>query len=358
MNSDIFFAEIKKEFKELKTKYPDPRRTKVVANRPGEFSDEELIENKDTYVLLTQNGYIKQLPKTIFKAQNRGGKGVSAIKTHEGDVVMKLEYCQTHDNLLFFTNQGRVFQQRVWDIPETSRQSKGKAIVNLINLNGHEKVTTFFAADIKEGSDKKFFMFITKHGVAKKTTLSEFGNIRNNGLIAIKLKEGDELISVEMVKENDYVFIVSSGGKAITFAHDTVRNMGRSASGVRGIKLRASTETVCSVTVLPKTKIDSSFILIVTKKGYGKLVKATGFKAQNRGGIGIKAANLTEKSGEIVFSELIDNLEDTELALTSKNGQTVKVAVKQLPVLSRNTQGVILMRFSDSSDRIASATLI
>jgi len=352
------FAEMKKEFLELKTKYPEPRRTKVVANRPGEFSDEELIENRDTYVLLTQNGYIKQLPKTIFKAQNRGGKGVSAIKTHEGDVVMKLEYCQTHDNLLFFTNQGRVFQQRVWEIPETSRQSKGKAIVNLINLNGHEKVTTFFAADIKEGSDKKSFMFITKHGVAKKTTLSEFANIRTNGLIAIKLKEGDELISVEMVKENDYVFIVSSGGKAITFAHDTVRNMGRSASGVRGIKLRASGESVCSVTVLPKTKIDSSYILIVTKKGYGKLVKATGFKAQNRGGIGIKAANLTEKSGEIVFSELIDNLEGTELALTSKNGQTVKVAVKQLPVLSRNTQGVILMRFSDSSDRIASATLI
>ena len=351
------FVEIKKEFLALMDKYKDSRRTRVVASRPGEFSEEELIENKDTYVLLTQNGYIKQLPKTVFKAQNRGGKGVSAIKTHEGDEVMKLEYCQTHDNLLFFTNQGRVFQLRAWEIPETSRQSKGKAIVNLVNLNAHEKVTTFFAADGTDKSAKTFFLFVTKQGVVKKTTLSEFNNIRSNGLIAIKLKSGDELISVEMVKEGDYIFIVSSGGKAITFSHSAVRNMGRMAAGVRGIRLR-NQEIVSSVSILPKDKVESSYILVITENGYGKLVQSRGFKAQNRGGIGIKAANITDKTGRIVFSELILTLEDTELALTSASGQTVKVSAKQLPILSRNAQGVILMRFSDKSDGIASATLI
>ncbi len=350
------FAEIKKEFLLLIDKYKEGRRTKVIASRPGEFSEEELIENKDTYILLTHNGYIKQLPKSVFKVQKRGGKGVSAIKTHEDDEVMKLEYCQTHDNLLFFTNQGRVFQLRAWEIPESSRQSKGKAIVNLVNLNGHEKITTFFPLNPEDSRVDLAFLFVTKQGVVKKTTLSEYNNIRANGLIAIKLKSGDELISVEMVKKDNFVFLVSSGGKAITFNEKNVRNMGRMASGVRGIKLRAQ-EVVSSVSILPLKTIENSYILIITKRGYGKLVRAKQFKSQNRGGIGIKAANITEKTGDIVFSSLIDNLE-TEMVLSSYSGQTVKVPVKSMPVLSRNTQGVILMRFSQTKDGIAAATLI
>lgn len=350
------FAEIKKEFKLLLEKYKEPRRTKVISVRPGEFSDEELIENKDTYILLTQNGYIKQLPTSVFKAQKRGGKGVSAIKTHEDDEVMKLEYCQTHDNLLFFTNQGRVFQLRAWEIPESSRQSKGKAIINLVNLNSHEKVTTFFPLNLENIDRTQSFLFTTKKGVVKKTSLADFTNIRANGLIAIKLKPSDELISVEMVKVNDFVFIVSSGGKAITFNQKDVRNMGRMASGVRGIRLR-NQEEVSSVSIVPKDNISTSYILVVTKKGYGKLVKAKQFKCQNRGGIGIKAANITDKTGKIVFSALITDL-SVELVLTSYSGQTVKFAVKSLPVLSRNTQGVILMRFSDKKDLVAAATLI
>jgi len=350
------FSEVKKEFISLLEKYKDPRRTKVIISRPGEFSEEELIENKDTYVLLTHNGYIKQLPKSAFKVQKRGGKGVSAIKTHEDDEVMKLEYCQTHDNLLFFTNQGRIFQLRAWEVPETSRQSKGKAIVNLINLNGHEKVTTFFSVDPEKSQKGKAFLFVSKQGVVKKTAIDEFKNIRANGLIAIKLKSGDELMAVEIVSQNDYCFLVSSGGKAITFTESDVREMGRMASGVRGIKLR-NNEIVSSVTILPKENVDKSHILIITKKGYGKLVMAKQFKAQNRGGIGIKAANITDKTGTIVFSCVIEEL-DCELVLTSYSGQTVKVPVKSMPVLSRATQGVILMRFSNSKDGIASATLI
>jgi len=350
------FSEVKKEFISLLEKYKDPRRTKVIISRPGEFSEEELIENKDTYVLLTHNGYIKQLPKSAFKVQKRGGKGVSAIKTHEDDEVMKLEYCQTHDNLLFFTNQGRIFQLRAWEVPETSRQSKGKAIVNLVNLNGHEKVTTFFSVDPEKSQKGKAFLFVSKQGVVKKTAIDEFKNIRANGLIAIKLKSGDELMAVEIVSQNDYCFLVSSGGKAITFTESDVREMGRMASGVRGIKLR-NNEIVSSVTILPKENVDKSHILIITKKGYGKLVMAKQFKAQNRGGIGIKAANITDKTGTIVFSCVIEEL-DCELVLTSYSGQTVKVPVKSMPVLSRATQGVILMRFSSSKDGIASATLI
>jgi DNA gyrase subunit A len=348
-------AVIKEEIDELLEKYKEPRRTKIIANRPGEFSEEELIENKDTYILLTQNGYIKQLQKSSFKIQKRGGKGVSAIKTNEGDEVMKLEYCQTHDNLLFFTNKGRVFQLRAWEVPEGSRQTKGKAIVNFLNLNGSEQVTTFFPFNSSNHQDNAF-LFITKNGVIKKTKLAEFANIRTNGLIAIKLKGADELINVEIVNKDDLCFLVSSGGKAITFAEHTTRPMGRMASGVRGIKLRPN-EQVSSVSILSPKDVKNSHILIVTKKGYGKLVKATSFKPQYRGGIGIKAANITDKTGPIVFSAVIEAV-DEELVLTSYSGQTVKMPVKSMPVLSRNTQGVILMRFSQAKDGIAAATLI
>jgi len=350
------FLEVKKEFVSLLEKYKEPRLTKIIANRPGEFSEEELIENKDTYVLLTHNGYIKQLPKSIFKEQRRGGKGVSAIKTHQDDEVMKLEYCQTHDNLLFFSNQGRIFQLRAWEVPETTRQSKGKAIVNLVNLNGHEKVTTFFAVDPQKDYQNRSFLFVTRTGVVKKTGVEEFKNIRANGLIAIKLKANDELLMVDIVEKGDFCFLVSTAGKAITFPADSVRNMGRMASGVRGIKLR-NNEVVSSVSILPQTNIANSYILIISKRGYGKLVMAKLFKAQNRGGIGIKAGNISEKTGPIVFSAVITGL-DSKLVLTSYSGQTVKMPVKSIPVLSRATQGVILMRFSSAKDGIASATLI
>ncbi len=351
-------AEIKKEFEALKERYGDTRRTKIIRNRPGEFTEEELIPNQDTYIILTKNGYIKQLPKSAFKVQKRGGKGISAIKTNDGDSVIKMEYCQTHDNLLFFTSRGRVFDLRAWDVPEASRQSKGKAIVNLINLEAEEKVTTFFSYDPSDlGKMKgKYVIFATQKGTVKKTELSAFSNIRSSGLIAVKLQNGDSLISVEIVKDKDLIFLVSSGGKAITFDQSDVRDMGRTATGVRGIKLRTD-EVVTSMSIVPKEEVKQSSILIITRKGYGKLVKAMQFKSQHRGGMGIRAATITDKTGPIVFSEVVSDMEG-ELALTSNHGQTVKLPLLSLPILSRNAQGVIVMRFSHPGDHIASAAII
>jgi DNA gyrase subunit A len=352
------FAEARKEFIELQEKYGDKRKTKVINARPGEFTDEQLIENKETYIILTEKGYIKQLPKSAFKVQHRGGKGISAIKTNDDDQVLKMEYCQTHDNLLFFTSRGRVFELRGWDVPEASRQSKGKAIINLLNLEADEKVTTFFAIDPQnmDRLQNSYVFFTTEKGTVKKTTLGDYQNIRTSGLIAIKLSPGDQLVNVEIVSKDDFIFIVSIGGKAITFNQLGVRSMGRSAQGVRGIRLRPK-EIVSSTSIVPKADMNSKKILIVTEKGFGKLVKASSFRTQNRGGMGIKAANIGPKTGQIVFSALVAE-ENAELVLSSATGQTVKLQLANLPVLSRNAQGVIIMRFSSQKDYIVSATLL
>ncbi|MFA6004899.1 MAG: DNA gyrase subunit A [Patescibacteria group bacterium] len=351
--------DIKTELIQLKEKYGDKRKTKVVRSRPGEFTEEELIEEKEAYIVLTDNGYIKQLPPGSFKQQKRGGKGISAIKTNEGDIVKKIESCSTHDNLLFFTNQGRVLQIRAWDVPESSRQSKGKAVVNLINLQENEKVSTFFSYSPKNVDEIKntvAVFFVTKDGTVKKTNLEEYTNIRTSGLIAIKLTEKDELIDVALIKKNDFIFLVSIGGKAITFNEHIVRPLGRSAQGVRGIKLKGE-EVVTSMSVIPQAEIKSSRLLIVTEKGHGKLVDVDKFRAQNRGGVGIKAAKVTSKTGPIVFSQLVTP-EDSELILTSAMGQTVKVPIQSIPSLSRNTQGVIVMRFSEKDDHITTAAVV
>jgi DNA gyrase subunit A len=299
------------------------------------------------------------LPPGSFKQQKRGGKGISAIKTNEGDIVKKIESCSTHDNLLFFTNQGRVLQIRAWDVPESSRQSKGKAVVNLINLQENEKVSTFFSYSPKNVDEIKntvSVFFVTKDGTVKKTNLEEYTNIRTSGLIAIKLSGKDELIDVALIKKNDFIFLVSIGGKAITFNERIVRPLGRSAQGVRGIKLKGE-EIVTSMSIIPQTDIKKSRLLIVTEKGHGKLVDVDKFRAQNRGGVGIKAAKVTSKTGPIVFSQLVTP-EDSELLLTSAMGQTVKVPIESIPSLSRNTQGVIVMRFSEKGDCIATAAVI
>ncbi len=351
--------EIRKELVELKTNYTDKRKTRVMRSRPGEFSDEELIENKETYVILTDNGYIKQLLPSSFKLQKRGGKGVSAIKTHEGDIVKKIVSCNTHDNLLFFTNKGRVLNTRAWEIPESSRQSKGKAVINLINLQPEEKVSTFFSYDPTDAEAIKgmYVFFVTAHGTVKKTKLEEYTSIRSSGIIAIKLEGTDELIAVELIKNDYFIFLVSTSGKAITFASSIIRELGRSAQGVRGIKLKSDQERVTSMSIVPKEQVKTSKILIVTQRGYGKMVNVDSFRAQNRGGVGVKAANITEKTGPIIFSELIDD-ERADVVVTSAHGQTVRMPLKSLRVLSRNAQGVILMRLSDKTDSITTAAIV
>ena len=354
------FAVVKKELLRVKAAYADERKTRIIKSRPGEFSDEQLIENKDVYVILTKDGYVKSLPKDTFKAQHRGGKGIMGMTTNEGDAVSNILACETHDHLLLFTNRGKVYQARVWDIPEASRKSKGKAVVNIIPISGDEKVTSVYAYDPADTDSLKniFVFFATKQGYVKKTVLSQYLSIRASGLIAIKLEPDDELIGVDFIEPKSYVFLVCVSGKAILFAEDGVREMGRSARGVRGIRLKEKDEFITTLSVVPASHIKTCRMLIVTRLGLGKGVKVSEFRMQGRGGIGVKAANITPKSGPIIFADLVDEKDPIELLITSAYGQVVQIKTKDIPTLSRTAQGVIIMRFSEKDDHIASATIV
>lgn len=365
---DVFkiLGVIKTELLELVERYGDERRTKVVKSRPGEITDEELIENKEVIVVLTKEGYIKQVPRETFKVQNRGGKGVSGIETKETDNVYYITTAMTHDYTLFFTNQGRMFQTRVWDIPVGSRISKGKAIVNLLALRPDETVTsvlTYGANGVTTTSkqeqlaafSKKFVLMCTKQGTVKKTTFEEFENIRSNGIIAIKLEEKDELLWVKMTDGKMNVIITTKHGKAIVFKEQEVRPTGRASIGVRGIEL-ADGDLVASAEVFTQEEFKKN-IIVIGERGVGKKTNLALFKGQHRGGKGVKIASVDEKMGEICFVQIV-NPEDTTIIMTSTSGQIVKIPLASIPPRSRTAKGVILMRFSDKSDKVVSATLI
>lgn len=365
---DVFkiLAVIKTELLELVERYGDERRTKVVKSRPGEITDEELIENKEVIVVLTKEGYIKQVPRETFKVQNRGGKGVSGIETKETDNVYYITTAMTHDYTLFFTNQGRMFQTRVWDIPVGSRISKGKAIVNLLALRPDETVTsvlTYGANGVATTSkqeqlaafSKKFVLMCTKQGTVKKTTFEEFENIRSNGIIAIKLEEKDELLWVKMTDGKMNVIITTKHGKAIVFKEQEVRPTGRASIGVRGIEL-SDGDLVASAEVFTQEEFKKN-IIVIGERGVGKKTNLALFKGQHRGGKGVKIASVDEKMGEICFVQIV-NPEDTTIIMTSTSGQIVKIPLASIPPRSRTAKGVILMRFSDKADKVVSATLI
>jgi DNA gyrase subunit A len=364
---DVFkiLAVIKEELLDLSKRYGDDRRTKVIKSRPGEITDEELIENKEVIVVLTKEGYIKQVPRETFRVQNRGGKGVSGIETKETDNVYYITTAMTHDYTLFFTNQGRMFQTRVWDIPVGSRVSKGKAIVNLLALRPDETVTSVLTygptgvASSKQEQmaafQKKFVMMFTKHGTVKKTTFEEFENIRSNGIIAIKLEKEDELLWVKMTDGDMNVIITTKHGKAIVFKEKEVRHTGRSSIGVRGIEL-SDDDLVASADVFTQSEFKKN-IIVLGERGVGKKTNLALFKGQHRGGKGVKVASVDEKMGSICFVQIV-NPEDTTIIMTSLSGQIVKIPLASIPPRSRTAKGVILMRFSVKTDKVVSATLI
>jgi DNA gyrase subunit A len=353
---DVFkiLGVIKAELLELVERYGDERRTKVIKSRPGEITDEELIENKEVIVVLTKEGYIKQVPRETFRVQNRGGKGVSGIETKETDNVYFITTAMTHDFTLFFTNQGRMFQTRVWDIPVGSRVSKGKAIVNLLALRPDEIVTSVLTYGADEGKGN-FVLMCTKQGTVKKTTFEEFENIRSNGIIAIKLEEKDELLWVKMTDGKMNVLITTKHGKAIVFKEQEVRSTGRSSIGVRGVEL-AEGDLVASAEVFTNEEYKKN-IIVIGEHGVGKKTNIALFKGQHRGGKGVKIASVDQKMGEICFVQIV-NPEDTTIIMTSTSGQIVKIPLASIPPRSRTAKGVILMRFSDKSDKVVSATLI
>jgi len=352
---------IKKELTALKEKYGDERRTKVYQQALEEFADEDLIPKEKCLVTLTKSGYIKRLPIGTYRSQRRGGKGVTGMSTKESDEIYQMCTCTTHDNILFFTNKGRVFNTKVWDIPEGSRQAKGQAAINLINIEQGETIQSVLTLDSqKEG----FLIMTTKNGIVKKTNRQHFQSIRNSGLIAIKLKAGDELRWVKPTSGQDHILLVSCQGKSIRFKEADARPMGRDTSGVRGIRLKKG-DSVVGMEVFsaklnqPKDRRRRFFrdILVITEKGLGKRTVIDEWPVQKRGGIGVKPANLTAKTGQIVASQMV-NQDIKQVILTSKKAQVIKLPLKNIPRLGRDTQGVILMRFSKTADTVAAVTCL
>lgn len=346
---------IKDELLYLKEKYGDERRTQVIKAKPGEITDEQLIENKEVIVVLTKEGYIKQVPKESFRVQNRGGKGVTGMETKDTDNVYYITTAMTHDYMLFFTNQGRVFQNRVWDIPQGSRISKGKAIVNLLSLKPDEKITSIltYNNEVLEKANKHFVVMSTKFGTVKKTPFEEYVNIRTNGIIAIKLEKNDELLLVKLTNGEKNVILVSKNGKAIVFKEKEIRITGRSSIGVKGMELEDNNQVIAA-----DVFSDDEFkkdILVIGEKGIGKKTALSNFKGQHRGGKGVKIASLDDKVGHIALAMILQP-EDETLIITSALGQVVKIPLSSIPSRSRTAKGVILMRFSDKSDRVVSAT--
>jgi DNA gyrase subunit A len=341
---------IKDELTVIRDKYADDRRTRVYKQKVGEFSEEDLVADETTIVTITKGGYVKRQLPISFRTQNRGGKGISGITTKLEDVVSHIFYTKTHDNLLFFTDKGRVFQIKVWEIPETSRVAKGQALVNLINVEQGENITAILTSRAKDAT--KFLFMCTIQGNVKKTPLAEYANIRKNGLISIKLDAGDQLRWVVPTTGQDDIIIISREGQSIRFAESQVRPTHRDTSGVRGIMLGKG-DSVVSMNLITNPEEE---VLVVMEKGLGKKTKISAWKRQGRGGNGIKAAQVTDKTGRIVTAQIV-TADDDHLVLTSNKGQLIKLTLKDVPTLQRQTQGVILMRVR-SGESIAAATVV
>lgn len=352
---------VKEELDNIKNKYADDRRTRVYKQKVGELAEEDLVPNEVTIVTITDGGYIKRQSPMSFRTQQRGGKGVMGISTKETDAVSHIFYTETHANILFFTDRGRVFQIKVWDIPETQRAAKGNAVVNLINVEQGEKVTAVLPMNYAKAKAKskaedtameKFLFMCTKKGTVKKTPIEEYANIRKNGLVAIKLDLGDLLGWVTPTNGSQDMIIASRKGQSIRFTEGQVKPTHRDTSGVRGINLGKDDEVV-SLNVVSSNDDE---LLVIMENGLGKKTKFAAWSKQGRGGQGVKVAQVTPKTGEIVTAQAIHPKMDT-LVLTSTKGQLIKMDLKQVPTLQRQTQGVILMRIREG-EKVAAATVV
>ncbi|MBI3620143.1 DNA gyrase subunit A [Candidatus Roizmanbacteria bacterium] len=356
---DIFkiLKVIKEELLYLKQKYGDERRTKVIKSKPGEISDEMLIENKEVFVVLTKEGYVKQIPRETFRVQNRGGKGVSGMETKEADNVYSLAKAMTHDYILFFSNFGRVFQSRVWDIPQGTRISKGKAIVNLIPLRQDEKITSILTFDNATTAtlDNMFVLMSTKCGTVKKSPFKDYANIRTNGIIAIRLEKNDELLWVKLTNGKQNIILTTREGKAIVFKETEIRPTGRASIGVKGVELNHG-DYLVSADVFGEDKFKND-LLVIGERGIGKKTKLSFFKGQHRGGKGVKVASVDQKFGQVAFVQIIETGVDTVI-ITSAKGQVVKIPLSSIPSRSRTAKGVILMRFSSKDNKVVSTALV
>ncbi len=343
---------IKDEVNEIREKYADERRTDVVAHGVKDFKMEDVIPDNPTVVMITKEGYIKRLPPETFRTQARGGKGVAGLTTKEEDVVERVFSTTTHKDLLFFTTRGRVFKLKAYEVPESTRTAKGQALVNFLQLSPGETVTATLALDEMKGIN--YLVMVTSKGTIKKTELKDFDNVRSSGLVAIKLKEGDNLLWVKRSTGKDQVVLATAKGQAIRFKESDVRAMGRTASGVRGIKLKGEDHIVGMDIVTA----DDKQLLVVMKNGYGKRTELKEYKVQGRGGSGIKTANITAKTGEITSAYVVEDKDERDLFVVSEAGQVIRTALKTVSKLGRATQGVKVMSFKKAGDIVASVTLV
>ncbi len=341
----------------LKEKFGDERKTKIIKSPVGEFSQEDLVPNELTLVIITKDGYIKRLPLDTFKVQKRGGKGVIGLTTKEEDEVDELFTTMTHNNLLFFTSRGRVFQLKAYDAPLGSRTSKGQALVNFLQLGPDEKVTTVLP--LVDVGKIKFLMMATEAGTVKKTPIEDFANVRRNGLIAIKLKNSDRLRWVKATDGNNEVMMMTSKGQSIRFSEKDVRDMGRSASGVRGIRLKSG-DIVIGMDVIDPKKEEDLQVFCIAENGFGKRTELKQYKVQNRGGSGIRTLKISAKTGRMVRGIIVssDEGEIQDLLVISKAGQMIRMPFKSVSILGRDTQGIRLMRFKAEKDSIASFSMV
>ncbi|KYC73020.1 DNA gyrase subunit A [Bacillus coagulans] len=329
---------IREELLEIKERFNDERRTEIIAASVDQIEDEDLIPQESIAITLTHNGYIKRLPISTYRSQKRGGRGVQGMGTNENDFVEHLLTTSTHDTILFFTNKGKVYKKKGYEIPEYGRTAKGIPIVNLLEIDRDEWINTMIR--VEDFVEDWFLFFTTKKGISKRTPVTEFANIRTNGLIAIHLKEEDELISVKLTDGHKEIIIGTKNGMLIRFPETDVRSMGRSATGVKGITLSGDDEVV-GMEILE----ENDDVLIVTKNGYGKRTKGSEYRIQSRGGKGLKTCNITSKNGPLIAVKTVTGEED--VMLITAGGVLIRMAVGDISVLGRNTMGVKLIRLGD-----------
>ena len=338
----LIYGIIREELLEIKEKYGDKRKTKIMPSA-DDINIEDMIEEEDVIITLTHFGYIKRMPEDTYKTQRRGGRGITGLTTREEDFVEDLFITSTHDTILFFTNKGKVYSLKAYEIPEGGRQARGTAIINLLNLTGNERISAI--VPIEKYNPDTNLLFITKKGIIKKTKLDQFKNIRKTGIIAISLKDKDELIDVRKTNGKREMIVVTNNGMSIRFNEKDVRNMGRNAMGVKAITLKDDDRVVAMDLVE-----EGNDLLVVSEFGFGKRTSLDEYRTQNRGGVGIKTYNVKKKTGKLVSAKVID--EKDEIIMISISGIIIRLKAKDISVMGRNTQGVTLMKMSNKEDKV------
>jgi DNA gyrase subunit A len=365
-SEDNILEVVNNDLQMIKETYGDERRTKVVKGKVGEISEEDMVASEETLVTITNSGYIKRVNPGSYRSQKRGGKGVNGGDTKEGDFVEHAILCNTLDELLLFTNKGKVYNLRVFEIPEYGRTAKGLPLVNLLQLEQDETVNSFVTRDPKgkvgkgkgegeeESKSNKYFTMATKNGIIKKTEIGEYENIRSNGLIAINLEQGDELTWVRPTTGEDDLILVTAEGKSIRFDESEVRAMGRTAKGVTAMKFKTDSDYIVSMDVVEDEKYR---LLTVSEKGYAKMTELSKYNAQKRAGSGIYTFDVTEKTGNVAAARILDNPNETEIVIISEKSKVIRSTLQAVPTQGRQTSGVKIMNL-DKGDRVATLALM